>query len=102
MVFANVRFFVERLEHFISEEEPLVRQVILDARAIPEIDVTAAKQLRICVNHLSDRGIKFCVAKAHPLREAAIHLGLAEWFSEQAHCEQLADAVAEFLNQKPE
>jgi sulfate permease, SulP family len=101
LVFANVRFFVERLEHFISEEETPVRQVVLDARAIPEIDVTAAEQLRICVSRLAERGIRFRVAKAHlPLREAAIRLGLEEWFSEQAHCEQLADAVATFLKQE--
>jgi SulP family sulfate permease len=101
LVFANIRFFVERLEHFISVEATPVRQVILDARAIPEIDVTAAEQLRICVDRLSERDIGFRVAKAHlPLREAAIRLGLGEWFSEQAHCEQLADAITAFLNQE--
>jgi sulfate permease, SulP family len=102
LVFANIRYFVERLEHFLAKEVTPVRQVILDARAIPDIDVTAAEQLRICVNNLSERGIMFCVAKAHlPLREAAIRLGLEEWFSEQAHCEQLADAVAAFRKQCP-
>jgi SulP family sulfate permease len=100
LVFANVRFFSERLEHFLSREEAPVRQVILDARAIPEIDVTAAEQLRACIKRLNERGITFVVAKAHlPLREAAIHLGLQEWFSEQAHFSQLPDAVAAF--QKP-
>jgi SulP family sulfate permease len=74
-----------------------VRQVILDARAIPEIDVTAAEQLRTFVNHLRERGITFVVAKAHlPLRDAAIRLGLQEWFSEDAHFAQLPDAVAAF------
>jgi hypothetical protein len=33
------------------------------------------------------------------LREAAIRLGLQEWFSEQAHFSQLADAVAAFPEQ---
>jgi SulP family sulfate permease len=98
LVFANVRFFVERLEHFIAEEETPVRQVILDARAIPEIDVTAAEQFRVFVNHLRERGITFVVAKAHlPLREAAIRLGLGEWFAEEAHYSQLPDAVAAFV-----
>jgi SulP family sulfate permease len=98
MVFANIRFFIERLEHFLSLEQAPVRQVILDARAIPEIDVTAAEQLRSFVNRLRERGITFVVAKAHlPLREAAIRLGLQEWFAEQAHFSQLPEAVAAFL-----
>jgi len=100
LVFANVRFFIERLEHFLAEEEAPVRQVILDARAIPEIDVTAAEQLRTYIERLQERGITFVVAKAHlPLREAAIRLGLQEWFGEQAHFSQLADAVAAFTEQ---
>ena len=98
LVFANIRFFIERLEHFLSHEEAPVREVILDARAIPEIDVTAAEQLRACVERLRKRGITFVVAKAHlPLREAAVRLGLQEWFAEEAHFSQLPDAVAAFL-----
>jgi SulP family sulfate permease len=98
LVFANIRFFIERLEHFLSHEEAPVREVILDARAIPEIDVTAAEQLRACVERLRERGITFVVAKAHrPLREAAVRLGLQEWFAEEAHFSQLPDAVAAFL-----
>ncbi|HYP62252.1 MAG TPA: SulP family inorganic anion transporter, partial [Acidocella sp.] len=65
LVFANIRFFIERLEHFLADEAGPVRQVILDARAIPEIDVTAAEQLRVFVTRLGERGIRFVVAKAH-------------------------------------
>jgi SulP family sulfate permease len=97
LVFANIRFFIERLKHFLSQEKAPVRQVLLDARAIPEIDVTAAEQLRAFIDQLRERGIDFVVAKAHlPLREAAVRLGLQEWFSEQAHFSQLSDAVAAF------
>jgi SulP family sulfate permease len=98
LVFANIRFFIERLEHFLSQEKAPVRQVILDARAIPKIDVTAAEELRAFVERLRDRDIGFVVAKAHlPLREAAVRLGLQQWFAEQAHFAQLPDAVAAFL-----
>ncbi len=100
LIFANIRFFIERVERFITQEETPVREVILDARAIPEIDVTAAEQLRGFVNRLRERGITVVVAKAHlPLREAAVRLGLTEWFSEEAHFSQLADAVAGFSEQ---
>jgi sulfate permease, SulP family len=97
LVFANVRFFIERLEYFLAHEDTPVRQVILDARAIPEIDLTAAEQLSEFIKRLHNRSIDFVVAKAHlPLREAATALGLQEWFSEDAHFSQLADAVAAF------
>lgn len=97
LLFANVRFFIERLEHFIAHESHPVRQVILDARAIPDIDVTASEQLRTFVARLHERGIRFVVAKAHlPLREIALRLGLQEVFAEKNYFPRLSDAVAEF------
>jgi SulP family sulfate permease len=103
LVFANIRFFIERLEYFLSQEDAPVDQVILDARAIPEIDVTAAEQLQAFIPRLRERGITFVVAKAHlPLRQAAIALGLQEWFSEQAHFAQLPDAVKAFEERRSE
>ena len=62
LIFANVRFFIERIERFIAEETQPVRQVILDARAIPSIDVTAAEQLREFVERLRVRCIDVVVA----------------------------------------
>src|SRR5262249_51348921 len=83
LVFANVRFFIERLEHFIARESHPVQQIILDARAIPEIDVTAAEQLQTFVKQLGERGIRFVIAKAQlPLREAAVRLGMQDALSE--------------------
>jgi SulP family sulfate permease len=93
LVFANVRFFIERLEHFISGETHPV-QVIVDARAIPEIDVTAVEQLQTFVQRLRERGIKFVVAKAQlPLREAATRLGLQEALSGENYFPKLSEAV---------
>jgi sulfate permease, SulP family len=97
LVFANVRFFIERLEHFIAREPQPVRQVILDARAIPDMDVTAAEQLRSYIQLLHERGIRVVVAKAQlPLREAATRLGLKEVLSEETYFAKLSEAVAAF------
>src|SRR5262249_36667483 len=77
LVFANIRFSLSRRNSFPDQEEPPVRQIILDARPIPEIDVPAAEEMRDYVKGLRDRDIRFVVAKAHlPLRDAAIQLGL--------------------------
>jgi SulP family sulfate permease len=97
LIFANVRFFIERLEHFIARETHPVQQVIVDARAIPEIDVTAAEQLSGFVKRLRERGIKLKFAKAHlPLREAAGRLRLQEALSEENFFPKLSDAVIAF------
>jgi sulfate permease, SulP family len=98
LIFANVRFFIERIERFIAQENEPVRQVILDARAIPSIDITAAEQVREYVKGLRARGIEFVIAKAHlPLREtlSAVGGGLLDG---RKHFSQLADAVAAFKN----
>jgi SulP family sulfate permease len=101
LVFANVRFFIERLEQFIARETHPVQQVIVDARAIPEIDVTAAEQLHTFVKRLRERGITLVIAKAHlPLREAAIRLGLGDALSEANYFPKLSDAVTAYEQQK--
>lgn len=97
LLFANARFFIERLEHFIARETHPVRQVILDARAIPDIDVTAGEQVRTLVTRLHERGIRIVVAEAHlPLREAAHRLGLEDTAAEKTYVPSVSDAVAAF------
>jgi sulfate permease, SulP family len=97
VIFANVRFFIERLEWFIAQEKTPVRQVIVDARAIPSIDITATEQLRDYVAKLRARGIEFVVAKAHlPLRETAATFGGI--LDGGPHFSQVSDAVAAFQN----
>jgi sulfate permease, SulP family len=95
LIFANVRFFIERIEWFISHETTPVRQVIVDARAIPSIDITAAEQLSDYATKLRARGIEFIVVKAHlPLRQAASAFGNIH--EDGWRFSQLADAVAAF------
>jgi SulP family sulfate permease len=101
LVFANVRFFIERLEYFIARETHPVQQVIVDARAIPEIDLTAAEQLGTFVQRLRERGIGFVIAKAHlPFREAATRLGLRDALSAGNYFPKLSDAVTAYEQQQ--
>lgn len=94
LIFANIRYFMERVEAFIQAEPTPVRHVVFDARAVPEIDTTAAEQLRTFIDALAARGIQFAVAKAHlPLRETATQLGLGQWFSERTQYTHVESAV---------
>jgi SulP family sulfate permease len=98
LVFANIRYFIERLEGFIASGVQPVRQVIIDARAIPSIDITAVEQLQPFVERLRDSGIEVVLAKAHlPLRVALQAFREAENQPQRAqYFSQLADAVAAF------
>ncbi len=97
LIFANVRYFIERLEHFIEQEETPVRAILVDARAIPEIDVTAAEQLKAYIEKLRERGIAFFVAKAHlPLRQAGVEMGLSGLMAEGRYATHIGDAVEAF------
>jgi len=101
LVFANVRFFIERLEYFIDHQADPVQQVIVDARAITDIDVTAAEQLRAFAVRLHGRGIKIVIAKAHlPLREAMAGLGLHEALSDRNYFAKLSDAVVAYEKER--
>jgi SulP family sulfate permease len=92
-----VRFFIERLEYFIARETLPVRHVILDARAIPDIDVTAVEQLHAYFQQLRQRGITLALAKAQlPLREASRQLGFDDVISEGTYYPKLSDAVSAF------
>lgn len=94
LVFANVRYFIERLDHFVASEREPVRQVILDARAVPDIDVTSAQVLCDYFRRLHERGIKVVITQAHlPLREAAMGLGLNAMMKEISYIPLLSDAV---------
>ena len=75
LIFANVRFFIERIDWFISQEKEPVRQVIVDARAIPASILprpnSSVSLLPSCMS-----GIIFIIAKAHlPLRQTVESLG---------------------------
>jgi SulP family sulfate permease len=100
LIFANVRFFIDRIEWFITHEKEPVHEVIVDARAIPSIDITATEQLGEFVNRLHNRGIEFVVAKAHlPLRETVASIGsVLESCCRFSH---VADAVEAFKSESP-
>ncbi|MEO6760523.1 MAG: STAS domain-containing protein, partial [Saprospiraceae bacterium] len=96
LIFANARFFIERIESFIAQETDPVRQVILDARAIPSIDLTAAEQLSDYVERLRGRGIEFVIVKAHlPLRETLARLE-SRVLNDSKQFSHLSEAIAMF------
>ena len=101
MIFANVGYFIERLQGFIDREEHPVRWVILDARAIPSVDFTAMGKLRPFFQKLKDQGIELAIARAHlPLREVRIDSGMTPIFADDRIYTRVSDAVRAFNEQQ--
>lgn len=97
LIFANVNYFMERLQGFIDREEHPVREVVIDARAIPSIDFTAMEKLRPFFQKLRDQGIELALARAHlPLREVRLNTGMEPIFSEDKIFVRVSDAVRAF------
>ena len=97
LIFANISYFMERLQGFIDREEQPVRMVVIDARAIPSVDFTAAEKLRPFFQKLKDRGIELALARAHlPLREVKLNIGMEPVFSQGEIFVRVSDAVRAF------
>ena len=69
--FLRLLYWLDRLLHqffylrFFMLYRLAIQQIIIDARAIPEIDVTAAEQLRTFVKRLHERGIPVIVTSGY-------------------------------------
>lgn len=101
LIFANVSYFMERLQGFIDREEHPVRRIIIDARAITSVDFTAMEKLRPFFQKLRDQGIELSIARTHlPLREVNLNVGMEPIFSEDDIFGRVSDAVRAFTEQQ--
>jgi SulP family sulfate permease len=98
LIFANVNYFIERLQGFIDDPEHPVRRVVIDARAIPSVDYSAQIKLRPFFQKLRDQGLELALARAHlPLRELTLDSGMESTFSKDEVFIRVSDAVKDFL-----
>jgi len=101
LIFANVSYFIDRLQGFIDQHQHPVRKVIIDARAIPSVDFSAMKKLRPFFLKLRGQGIELAIARAHlPLREIKLDIGIEPVFSEEDIYVRVSDAVREYTEQQ--
>lgn len=97
LIFANVSYFIERLQSFIDDPKEQVRRVVIDARAIPSVDYTARKKLRPFFKKLKEQGLELAIARAHlPLRELSLKSGIEPIFAEDEIFVRVSDAVRDF------
>ena len=97
LFFANVTYFIERLQGFIDDPGQPVRRVVIDARAIPSVDYTALEKLRPFFKKLREQGLELAIARAHlPLRELTLKSGIEPIFTENEIFIRVSDAVRDF------
>ena len=97
LFFANVNYFIERLQGFIDDPAQPVRRVVIDARAIPSVDFSAREKLRPFFQGLKDQGLELAIARAHlPLRELALDSGMERIFAKHEIFVRVSDAVRNF------
>jgi high affinity sulfate transporter 1 len=93
LFFANATYLQRALRGLVAEAETPVREVILDASAIPRTDTTAAEVLRDIANELDGQGIALVVARASfAFRTDLDRFGLLDGYV------TLADSVSQAVN----
>jgi high affinity sulfate transporter 1 len=96
LFFANATYLQRHLRRLVSESESPVREVILDAQAIPRTDTTAAEVLRDIAEELADHEIAFVIARASfGLRTDIERFGLLD--GHIALADSVSQGVARFL-----
>lgn len=98
LIFANVNYFIERLQGFIKDPEQPIRRVVIDARAIPSVDYSAREKLNPFFKKLKGQGIELAIARAHlPLRELTLESGMESGFTDAEIFVRVSDAVKDYL-----
>jgi len=101
LIFANAGYFIERLQGFINQQKHPVREVVIDARAIPSVDFTAIEKLQPFFQKLQDQGIVLAIARVHlPLREMKLEYGLEPIISKDKVFGRVSDAIRDFNEDK--
>jgi sulfate permease, SulP family len=66
LFYANAGLFEEEVNRLVSQPEPPIQWVIIDAEAIVHVDYTASRALRDLYQELAGRGIELVFARVHP------------------------------------
>jgi MFS superfamily sulfate permease-like transporter len=96
LFFANATYLQNELRRLVAAAETPVREVILDAPAIPRTDTTAAEVLRAISEELADEGVAFVIARASfTFRTDIERFGLLDGHITLA--DSVSQGVAQFL-----
>lgn len=79
LIFANARHVMERIQQLVDAAGPELEWLIIDAQAIPDMDVTAAQRFAELHRELRKQGVTVKIADApRPFREELAKVGLSD------------------------
>ncbi|MEM8526415.1 MAG: solute carrier family 26 protein [Bacteroidota bacterium] len=95
--FGNTDFFRSKIEDLILQYSPTLKNLILDASSITDLDTSGVKMLNELLSDLEKKKINLCVADAiGPVRDILYKTGLMSKIGENHHFMHVSDAVAFF------
>jgi high affinity sulfate transporter 1 len=101
VIFPNAGYFVDEVRRLIAEAVTPVREVLLSANQINQLDSTGADQLAKLHAELATKGIAFSVAEAKAaLREMMRRTGFEEKVGTDRSYESIQDGVQAFLQRQ--
>ncbi|MGB6380002.1 MAG: SulP family inorganic anion transporter, partial [Syntrophobacteria bacterium] len=101
VIFPNVGYFADEVRRLIAEAATPIREVLIPAQQINQLDSTGADQLAKLQAELLAKGIAFSFAEAKSaLREAMGRTGLEEKIGADHFYESIEDGVQAFFQRQ--
>jgi SulP family sulfate permease len=102
LFFANADVFKHDIKTFVASARHPVRQVVVNAEGITDMDVTGAEALDRVIADLHDDGVRFTMARVRTsLRQTIKEIGLEEKIGAENFFLRVADAAAGFPQVDP-
>jgi sulfate permease, SulP family len=99
LFFANAAVLGEEVVRLVDGSDPPVREVVLDAEGVVDIDITGAETLDELLDALDDRGVRLVLARVRTsLRTTLQRMGLEERLGPGSFHMSVRDAVADFVH----
>jgi SulP family sulfate permease len=97
LFFANADVFKHDIRTLVTRARHPVRQVVVNAEGITDMDVTGAEALARVIDDLRDEGVRFTMARVRTsLRQTIEELGLEEKIEADNFFLRVADAASGF------
>ena len=101
LIFANVSYFGDTMKRLISDADPPVREVLIPAQQINQLDSTGADQLAKLAAELQMKAISFSFSELKSgLRETMRQTGLEEQIGSDHYCDSIEECVQAFLERQ--
>jgi len=100
LFFANADLFRSEIRELVRTARHPVRQIVVSAEGITDMDVTGAEALERLLDDLNDAGVRFVMARVRTsLRTTLRRLGLEEKIGHENFYLRVVDATAGFTAQ---